>query len=56
MPARGNKEQDILASIIKNRCDDGDIGKMRSAIIGIVQNKGVASINITLITADNGAN
>ena len=56
MPARGNKEQDILARIVKNRRDNRDIGKMRSAIIGVVQNKGVASINIALITADNGAN
>ena len=56
MPARRHEEQDVLARMIEDRADDGDIRQMRAAVIGCVEREDVAGAHLATMGADDAFN
>ena len=38
----------------EHRCDDGHIGQMRAAVVGVVQDKHIAGLHLARVVADHG--
>ena len=51
VPPAGDKEQDL--ALVEDRRNHGDIGKVRAAVIGVVQHIGIARADLALIVADH---
>ncbi len=53
MAARGDPEQDVLLPVVEHRRADGDVGQMRAAIVGRVDDVNVARFDAARIVADD---
>ena len=53
MAARGDVEEDLLAGVVEDRRDDGDVGQMRAAVVGRVEREDVAGADPALVQPDD---
>ncbi len=54
MAARGDEEEDLLAGVVEDRRDHGDIGQMRAAVIGGVEHEDIAGTHRVAARAGDG--